>query len=225
MDAMFAGEGASGNRVNHLCLAMSSADSLALRARLAGAGVAISTPIQNSYGAGARPPRRSPFPTPTATCSKRAAPTNLGQMSSKPPGDPKEPAVEATLDDLRPVDTHPLLRPVSATLTLDEDLPAPSATQRLDPIAEAPTDLQVHVPVVLGESRDAAPRKRVSIKADAFESSPGLGAAPLKGEVVARGPPPAWQKRSVWTPGLIVLTLTGVAMLLVGMFLILQRWG
>ena len=45
MGAMFAGEGASGNRGNHLCLAMSSADSLALRTRLAGAGVATSTPI------------------------------------------------------------------------------------------------------------------------------------------------------------------------------------
>lgn len=64
MDAMFAGEGASGNRVNHLCLAMSSADSLALRARLAGAGVAISTPIQNSSGARGSAPEAFSFPDP-----------------------------------------------------------------------------------------------------------------------------------------------------------------
>lgn len=153
-------------------------------------------------------------------------------MSSKPPGGKKEPTVEATLDDLRPVDTSPVLRPVSATITLDEEpAAAPSATQLLDPIDDAPTDPKVRiptalaVPLVLGESRDATPRKRVSIKSDAFESSPALGAAAQKNGVSARGPPPAWQKTGVWTPGLIVLTITGGSMLLVAIFIVLQRWG
>lgn len=51
IDSMFGGEGSAGNRVSHLCLAMSREDYLALRGRLAGAGVAMSVPIQNSYGA------------------------------------------------------------------------------------------------------------------------------------------------------------------------------
>ena len=51
IDSMFAGEGASGHRVSHLCLSMSQADYTALRGRLEGAGIAMSMTIQNSYGA------------------------------------------------------------------------------------------------------------------------------------------------------------------------------
>ena len=56
IDSMFGGDGAAGNRVSHLCLAMSRQDYVALRGRLTDAGVAMSVPIQNSYGAqGAAP--------------------------------------------------------------------------------------------------------------------------------------------------------------------------
>ncbi len=158
---------------------------------------------------------------------------SIGVVSGKPPRDPQEPVVETTIDDLRAVDTNPLLKPVpAATLTLDEEpVAVPSATQLLHPIEDVPTDPKVRIPtslqtpMVLGESRDAAPRKRASIKSDAFESSPALGGAPLKPDVVPRGAPPAWEKTAVWTPGLIVLTITGVAMLLVALFVLLQRWS
>lgn len=153
-------------------------------------------------------------------------------MSGKPPGDEKPPVVDTTLDDLRPVDTNPILKKVGATITLDEEpAAAPSTTQLLDPIEDVPTDPKVRIPTsvatpqVLGESRDTTPRKRVSIKSDAFESSPALGVTSRRDEVVPRGPPPAWEKSALWTPGLIVLAITGVLMLLVAMFVLLQRWG
>lgn len=152
-------------------------------------------------------------------------------MSDKPPGDQQEPLVDGTLDDLRPVDTNPVLRPVpAATITLDEEpAAAPSATQLLEPIDDAPTDPKVRVPtsvgtpVVLGESRDTTPRKRASLKSDAFESSPAL--APRRDEVARRGPPPPWEKTTVWTPGLIALALAGVFALLVALFVLLTRWS
>lgn len=152
-------------------------------------------------------------------------------MSDKP-GEKKEPLVETTLDDLRSVDTNPILKPVpTATITLDEEpVAAPSATQLLDPVEDAPTDPRVRVPtslavpLVLGESRDTTPRKRVSIKSDAFESSPALGEARREASV-ARGPPPAWEKSAVWTPGLIVLVVTFVFMLLVALFVLLTAWS
>lgn len=158
---------------------------------------------------------------------------SIGLVSGKTPGDKKEPVVEATLDDLRPVDTNPVLKPISAaTITLDEEpAPAPSATQLLDPVEDAPTDPRRRIPTavatpqLLGESRDTTPRKRVSIKSDAFESSPALGGAPQRHEVVPRGPPPAWQRAEVWTPGLIVLGILGVLLLLVALFVLLQRLG
>lgn len=143
----------------------------------------------------------------------------------KPPG-----AVEATLDDLPAVDTtNRVLRPV-ATLTLDEEPPPePSATQLLDPVIEdVPTDPKqrarpttVHAPVLDVQANAVAqPRRRASLKADAFESASSL--QPTRKDEGARGPPAAWQKTSVWTPGLVVLTAVGVVMLLVALVVMLR---
>ncbi|MDP1821665.1 MAG: hypothetical protein Q8L48_00400 [Archangium sp.] len=150
----------------------------------------------------------------------------------KPPG-----AVEATLDDLPSVDTtNRILKPV-ATITLDEEpLPEPSATQLLDPITsrpsidEVPTDPKqrarpttAHAPVldVQADAVATQPRRRVSLKSDAFESAAALTPASRKDDG-HRGPPSAWQKTSVWTPGLIVLTVVGVAMLLLALVVLLR---
>lgn len=149
----------------------------------------------------------------------------------KPPG-----AVEATLDDLPSVDTtNPILRPV-ATITLDEEPPPePSATQLLAPVTsraidDVPTDPKqrarpttVHAPVldVQADAVATQPRRRASLKSDAFESAPTLMPAARKDEG-PRGPPAAWQKASVWTPGLIVLTVVGVAMLLLAIVVLLR---
>lgn len=51
VDAMAGGEGSAGHRVNHVCLAMSEADMTALRGRLEANGVAVSPPMQQSFGA------------------------------------------------------------------------------------------------------------------------------------------------------------------------------
>lgn len=51
IDGMFGGEGSAGNRVSHLCLALTTADYQALRGRLTQAGVAMSVVISNSFGA------------------------------------------------------------------------------------------------------------------------------------------------------------------------------
>ncbi len=51
LDSMFGGEGACGNRVSHLCLAMPAADYAALRARLEAAQVTLSPTTENSFGA------------------------------------------------------------------------------------------------------------------------------------------------------------------------------
>lgn len=144
----------------------------------------------------------------------------------KPPG-----AVEATLDDLPAVDTtNPVLKPV-ATLTLDEDpLPEPSATQLLTPIDDVPTNpkqrarpTSAHAPVldVQADAVATQPRRRAALRSDAFESAPNLMPASRKDDGL-RGPPAAWQKTSVWTPGLIVLTVVGVAMLLVAIVVLLR---
>ena len=132
----------------------------------------------------------------------------------------KEPS---TLDDLNSVVTSPILKPVAATATLDEE-PPPSETQLLNPVDEGPTDLRRPAVKLLGVSADAAvtqPRRRAPIKSDGFESSSSLAPAP-NGEMTPRGPPPAWQKAAVWTPGLIALTLAGVMMLLVVLFVLLR---
>ena len=51
VDAMAGADASAGHRVNHVCLAMSEADMTALRGRLEAHGVAISPPMQQSFGA------------------------------------------------------------------------------------------------------------------------------------------------------------------------------
>lgn len=51
IDAIFGGDGSAGNRVSHICLAVSHGDYNALRARLTAAGVEMSTTLVNAYGA------------------------------------------------------------------------------------------------------------------------------------------------------------------------------
>jgi catechol 2,3-dioxygenase-like lactoylglutathione lyase family enzyme len=51
VDAMAGAEASAGHRVNHVCLAMSEADVTALRGRLEANGVAVSAPMQQSFGA------------------------------------------------------------------------------------------------------------------------------------------------------------------------------
>lgn len=136
----------------------------------------------------------------------------------------KDPAaVETTLDDLHSVDTNPILKAVSATLTLDEEpVSLPSATQLLTPIDEAPTDLRRPAVKSLGVSAAVTQRRRKSpMKSDGFESSPSLAPA-AKDAAAPRGPPPAWRKTAVWTPGLLALSFAGVMMLLVVLFVLLR---
>jgi hypothetical protein len=139
--------------------------------------------------------------------------------------------VEATLDDLPSVDTtNRILKPV-ATITLDEEPPPePSATQLLNPIDDVPTDpkqrarpTKAHAPVldVHADAVATQPRRRTALKSDAFESAPTLMPAARK-EEGPRGPPAAWKKTSVWTPGLVVLTAVGVAMLLLAIVVLLR---
>ena len=136
----------------------------------------------------------------------------------------------ATLDDLPGVDTtNPLLTPV-ATTTLDEEPNGPlepSATQLLNPIDDVATDpRQKARPAakVLDVSADGPVtqplRRRAALKPDAFESLSPL--APVKRDDASRGPPAAWTKTSVWTPGLVVLTIVGVLMLLFAIFVLLR---
>jgi len=51
VDAMAGSDASAGHRTNHVCLAMSEADFTALRARLAANDIAISTVMQQSFGA------------------------------------------------------------------------------------------------------------------------------------------------------------------------------
>jgi catechol 2,3-dioxygenase-like lactoylglutathione lyase family enzyme len=51
VSALAGREGSAGHPVNHVCLAMSSADMAALRQRLARAGIAISGEMEGSFGA------------------------------------------------------------------------------------------------------------------------------------------------------------------------------
>ena len=150
-------------------------------------------------------------------------------MSGRTPGDKKDP--QPTLDDLSGVDTtNPLLKPV-ATITLDEEPePAiePSATQLLNPIDDAPTDPKqkarpaaVKVLDVSADGPMTQPmRRRAALKSDAFESLSPLAA--VKRDDASRGPPAPWKKTSVWTPGLVVLTLIGVLMLMLALFVLLR---
>ena len=148
-------------------------------------------------------------------------------MSGRTPGDGKNGAVEATLDDLPTVDTRPILKPVGATITLDEEpLPPPSATQLLDPVEELPKDPKIQVPAaagqVIGVSEALTTRRKGPLKADAFESAPSLPPTRKEEGPVLRGAPAPWEKARVWTPGLIVLTAVGVGMLILGLYVLLQ---
>lgn len=133
----------------------------------------------------------------------------------------------ATLDDLPGVDTtNPLLKPV-ATITLDEDPLEPSATQLLNPVDDVPTDPRQRArpaTKVLDVSADGPVtqplRRRAALKSDAFESLSSLPA--VKKDDASRGPPAAWTKTSVWTPGLVALTIVGVLMLLFAIFVLLR---
>jgi catechol 2,3-dioxygenase-like lactoylglutathione lyase family enzyme len=51
ISGMFGGEGSAGQRVHHVCLAMTSAELQTLRSRLEQAGVTISSPLPNALGA------------------------------------------------------------------------------------------------------------------------------------------------------------------------------
>jgi catechol 2,3-dioxygenase-like lactoylglutathione lyase family enzyme len=51
VDAMAGAEASAGHRVNHVCLAMAQEDFTALRGRLETSGVAISSVMQQSFGA------------------------------------------------------------------------------------------------------------------------------------------------------------------------------
>lgn len=141
--------------------------------------------------------------------------------------DEKKDSVDSTLDDLRSVDTDPLLERVGPTMTLDE-VPerSPGDTQLLSPVEDdVPTDPRVRIPAAalsLGESGEAPstlPRRRAPLKSDAFESAPQL--LPAR-SVEPRGPPPAWEKSSAWTPMVVVLAAIGVALVLVSLFVILR---
>lgn len=154
-------------------------------------------------------------------------------VSSRKPGDPKDPAaVEATLDDLAPVDTAPTLPRVAATITLDEeDKPEPSATQILDPVQEdvitgkvrvpAPRPTGVHKLDVSADAPSVQARRRAALKSDAFESFPSL-AQPRDDEAAPRGAPPPWKKTSVWTPGLVAMAVMFVALVLVALVILLR---
>lgn len=64
VDAMAGGSGSAGHPVNHLCLAMSRAEFEALRDRLAAAGVALSPPMEQSFGAQGLAPQAFYFRDP-----------------------------------------------------------------------------------------------------------------------------------------------------------------
>lgn len=156
-------------------------------------------------------------------------------MASKKPGDPPDPAAaQATLENLSPVETHPTLRPVGPTMTLDEvDKPEPSATQLLDPVEEdIKTDPRQKIPPrptgahkldVSADAPSSLARRRAALKSDAFESFPSLAESPENSPArEPRGPPPDWKKTSVWTPGLVAMMAMAVAFLLVALLLLLR---
>lgn len=64
VDAMAGADASAGHRVNHVCLAMSEADFTALRARLAANDVAISTVMEQSFGAQGLAPQAFYFRDP-----------------------------------------------------------------------------------------------------------------------------------------------------------------
>lgn len=51
VDAMAGATGSAGHPINHLCLAMSEAEFTALKSRLGAHGIAVSTIMQQSFGA------------------------------------------------------------------------------------------------------------------------------------------------------------------------------
>ena len=142
------------------------------------------------------------------------------RVSGRTPGDGKNGAVEATLDDLPTVDTSPSLRPVGATITLDEEPLPVSATQLLDPVPEHSVPAAHRQ--VIGVSEAITTRRKGPLKADAFESAPSLAPARKEEGPALRGAPAPWEKARVWTPGLIVLTVVGVGMLILGLYVLLQ---
>ncbi len=148
------------------------------------------------------------------------------RVTSRTPGDGKNGGVEATHDDLPTVDTSPSLKRVGATITLDEEPLPVSATQLLDPVEEIPTDPKIQVPAapgqVIGVSEAMTTRRKGPLKADAFESAPELPTLRKQEGPVMRGAPAPWEKAQVWTPGLIVLTVVGVGMLILGLYVLLQ---
>ena len=147
-------------------------------------------------------------------------PDIIRRVSGRTPGDEKNGAVEATLDDLPTVDTSPSLKPVGATLTLDEEPLPVSATQLLEPVPDLPVPAAPGQ--VIGVSAAITTRRKGPLKADAFESAPSLAPTRKEEGPVLRGAPAPWEKARVWTLGLIVLTVVGVAMLILGLYVLLQ---
>lgn len=64
VDAMAGAEGSAGHRVNHVCLAMSAGDFTALRGRLEAHGIAISSIVEQSFGAQGLAPQAFYFRDP-----------------------------------------------------------------------------------------------------------------------------------------------------------------
>jgi glyoxylase I family protein len=64
LDAMAGGEASAGHRVNHVCLSMSEAEYGALQGRLTAHGVAMSTTMEQSFGAQGLAPKAFYFRDP-----------------------------------------------------------------------------------------------------------------------------------------------------------------
>lgn len=146
-------------------------------------------------------------------------------VSGKKPGQQEDPAaVEATLEDLAPVESHPALPAV----TLDEEPKSePSATQLLDPVEDVapapprpPRPTTLHTLDVSADAPSAQARRRAALKSDAFESFPTLGPA-RDGEVRPDVSAPGGDTFE-WTPGRVALVVMGVALALVALLLVLR---
>jgi catechol 2,3-dioxygenase-like lactoylglutathione lyase family enzyme len=64
VDAMAGAHGSAGHPMNHVCLSMSERDFESLRTRLASAGVAVSSTMEQSFGAQGLAPRAFYFRDP-----------------------------------------------------------------------------------------------------------------------------------------------------------------